>query len=140
MSIETKPALDALGAILGAPPMLKLPLEGSKPVLPNECHVSYEKVRVSDRSFFFGEQEAMIAKPDQIERQRWNITAEIRAEIVAKLMEIVNGSNAAHTCRAARLLLQMDELNITAESLTSELEAEMKSQILRVLHERRGED
>ncbi|MBU6239848.1 MAG: hypothetical protein KGQ51_18685 [Planctomycetes bacterium] len=79
----------------------------------------------------------MIAKRDQIDRpQRWDITAEIRAEIVAKLMEIVNGSNPAQSIRAARLLMELDSLNITASAMAQELEAEMKSQILKVLRQR----
>ena len=82
----------------------------------------------------------MIAKPNQIDRpQRWDITPEIRSQVVAKLMEIVTGDNAAHTCRAARLLLAMDEINITAAALTAESEADLKSQCLKILRQR-GED
>ena len=77
----------------------------------------------------------MIAKP-QIDRpQRWDIT-ELRAEIVAKLMEIVRSDNPAQSIRAARLLMEIDQLNVNAEALAVEVEADMKKQIEKVLRQR----
>ena len=78
----------------------------------------------------------MIAKPNQTERQRWNITPEIRSQVVAKLMDIVNGSNAAQSIRAARLLMEIDQLNVNSEAIASEIEADMRLQIQKVLHQR----
>jgi len=84
---------------------------------------------------FFSETRSMIAKP-QIDRpQRWDIT-ELRAEIVAKLMEIVRSDNGAQSIRACRLLMELDSLNISAEAIASELEADLKKQIQKVLHQR----
>lgn len=48
---STQDAADALQATL-SPPMLKLPLKGSKPVLPNIIHVSFRRVSASQRIFF----------------------------------------------------------------------------------------
>lgn len=78
----------------------------------------------------------MIAKPNQTERQRWDITPEIRNQVVSKLMEIVTGDNPAQSIRAARLLMELDSLNITTSTMAQEMEAEMKSQILKVLRQR----
>ena len=78
----------------------------------------------------------MIAKP-QIDRpQRWNITAELRSQVVSKLMEIVRSDNPAQSIRAARLLMEIDQLNVNAEALAVELEADMKKQIEKVLRQR----
>ena len=118
------------------PPYRKLPLEGLPQALRNACHVFHKKVRASDRSFFFGDQEAMIAKPDQTEGQRWNITQEIRNQVVSRLMEIVRSDNPAQSIRAARLLMEIDQLNISAEALAVEVEADMKKQIQKVLRQR----
>ena len=88
--------------------------------------------------FFFGDQ-TMIAKRDQTERQRWNITPEIRNQVVTRLMEIVSGDNFAQSIRAARLLMEIDQLNINSEAIASEIEADMRLQIQKVLRQR-GED
>ena len=78
----------------------------------------------------------MIAKPNQTERQRWNITQEIRNQVVSRLMDIVTGDNPAQSIRAARLLMEIDQLNVSAEALALELEADMKKQIQKVLRQR----
>lgn len=78
----------------------------------------------------------MIAKP-QIDRpQRWNITPEIRSQVVSKLMEIVRSDNGAQAIRAARLLMEIDQLNINSEAIASEVEAGMRLQIQKVLRQR----
>ena len=78
----------------------------------------------------------MIAKP-QIDRpQRWDITPEIRSQVVSKLLDIVRSDNGAQAIRAARLLMELDQLNISAEALAVEVEADMKKQIQKVLRQR----
>ena len=78
----------------------------------------------------------MIAKPEQNERQRWDITPEIRNQVVSKLMDIVTGDNAAQSIRAARLLMELDQLNVNASSIAAEVESDMRLQIQKVLRQR----
>lgn len=133
MTKDTMTDADALQAKL-PPPYRKLLPEGSKPALPNMCHLFFKKV--SAYQDFFLETRTMIAKPEQNERQRWDITPEIRNQVVSKLMEIVTGDNAAQSIRAARLLMEIDQLNVNASSIAAEIESDMRLQIQKVLRQR----
>lgn len=73
----------------------------------------------------------MIAKPE-IEPQRWNITQALRDEVIERLMQIVRGANQAQAIRAAKVLLEMDGQNITAERMHQEV----REQCLTILRQR----
>lgn len=74
----------------------------------------------------------MIATTDQIEPQRWAITQALRDEVIERLMEIVRGASQVHAIRAAKVLLEMDEQNITAERMHQEF----REQCLTILRQR----
>ena len=75
----------------------------------------------------------MILTTDQIEPQRrWNITQALRDEVIERLMEIVRGASQVHAIRAAKVLLEMDEQNITAERMHEEF----REQCLTILRQR----